>query len=303
MKIWLATLALLCLEITAFADQWPGGGAKEYWTKGKAEITRYKLTQSRYGELHEGDAVLIFVSEPFSRSKQVKLDDWEHAGNDAVEVLKLNFTKKFLTGVYPYSLMLSTFTPVDEGQFPRMLKSSMTGQEWCGHVFNQLNLRENHYDSVGYSYFESSGDTRDELPVVFLEDELWSRIRLTPDKLPTGEFEIIPGSFISRLVHVPLKQEKVKGSYREAVAADPGEAKLRRYTLEYLTGYDRLLNVYFENEFPYGIVAWDETYTDVGGKRLTTKAMRTKTLLLDYWSRHANSDREVRKQLDLPVDR
>src|SRR5205085_4020736 len=136
-------------------DHWPSEELRKYWTQGKAEITRYKLTQSRYGELHDGEAVLIFVTEPFSRSKQVKLDDWEHAGSDAVEVLKLNFVKKFVTGVYPYSLMLSTFTPVDAAQSPRVLKTSMSAQEWCGHVFGQLNLRGNHYDSAGFSYFES----------------------------------------------------------------------------------------------------------------------------------------------------
>src|SRR5215210_8830124 len=156
---------------------------RAYWNKGKGEITGYKLTQSRYGELHEGDAVLLFVTEPFSRSKQVKLDDWEHAGSDSVNVLKLNFSKKFLTGIYPYSLMLSTFTPIDSAESPRTLKTSMTGQEWCGHVFTQLNLHDDQYDCAGFSYFASEGDTRQQLPAVFLEDEVWSRIRLNPEKL------------------------------------------------------------------------------------------------------------------------
>src|SRR5438105_8601198 len=121
----LAGIAIaVCLHAEAAEDQWPSEQHRAYWTQGKAEITSYKLTQSRYGELHEGDAVLIFVSEPFSRSKQVKLDDWQSAGNDAVEVLKLNFTKKFVTGIYPYSLMFSVFTPADGS---RSLKTTMTG--------------------------------------------------------------------------------------------------------------------------------------------------------------------------------
>ena len=32
---------------------------KEYWYAGNAEITSYKLTQARYGELREGKAVLF----------------------------------------------------------------------------------------------------------------------------------------------------------------------------------------------------------------------------------------------------
>ena len=50
--------------------------------------------------------------------------------------MKLNFTKKFVTGIYPYSLMFSSFTPADAS---RTLKTTMTGQEWCGEVFSQLN--------------------------------------------------------------------------------------------------------------------------------------------------------------------
>ena len=34
----------------------------DYWYAGDAELTRYALQQVRYGEVHEGDAVLIFVT-------------------------------------------------------------------------------------------------------------------------------------------------------------------------------------------------------------------------------------------------
>ena len=47
---------------------------KEYWFAGKAEITSYKLEQARYGELRDGSAVLIYVTEPFLADKQVKAD-------------------------------------------------------------------------------------------------------------------------------------------------------------------------------------------------------------------------------------
>lgn len=42
----------------------------EYWFQGKAEISSYDLTQYRYGEAREGEAVMIFVTEDFrKRSK------------------------------------------------------------------------------------------------------------------------------------------------------------------------------------------------------------------------------------------
>src|SRR5947208_4024310 len=87
----------------------PAGGGfdaqkfKEYWYKGKAELDRYSLTQARYGQTHEGEAVLIFVTEPFLKDKQVK---YEHGvSKERLNVLKLNFTKRFFTGIYPYTLI------------------------------------------------------------------------------------------------------------------------------------------------------------------------------------------------------
>src|SRR5688500_3533552 len=74
---------------------------KDYWHAGKAEVSSYHLNQSRYGESRRGKAVLIFVTEDLSKKLQVKLDD--PSRRNKINVLKLNFTKKFITGIYPYS--------------------------------------------------------------------------------------------------------------------------------------------------------------------------------------------------------
>ena len=97
----------------------------DYWYNGTAELTRYKLEQGRYGELHEGDAVLIFVTEDFRSDTQVKYEGGDR--KNVAPILKLNFTKKFLTGVYPYSLMTSIFTPVDVND--KTIKVSTSVQE------------------------------------------------------------------------------------------------------------------------------------------------------------------------------
>jgi hypothetical protein len=86
--------------------------SKTYWFDGKAEVASYRLSQNRYTELHDGQAVLIFVSEDFSKSKQVKLDNPSKSGYDKVSVLKMNMTKTFLTGIYPYSIINSVIYPV-----------------------------------------------------------------------------------------------------------------------------------------------------------------------------------------------
>ena len=100
----------------------------EYWYSGKAELSSYELEQSRYGEIRKGEVVLVFVTEPFSIKKQVKLDAPQKAGKDNISVMKLNQVRKFTTGIYDYSIVSSTFTPVDLNQHPHTLKSNVSIQ-------------------------------------------------------------------------------------------------------------------------------------------------------------------------------
>ena len=67
-----------------------GGVFDQYWYQGRAEISSYTLTQARYGELRKGDAVLVFVTEPLSKSRQVKTDPTPSNKEDVVSVLKLS---------------------------------------------------------------------------------------------------------------------------------------------------------------------------------------------------------------------
>ena len=128
---------------------------RNYWNQGKAELTRYELKQARYGEIHSGESVLIFVTEPFLSDKQVKYESGDRS--KAVQVLKLNFTRKFYTGIYPYSLMTSIFTPTDIFKL-RTLKVTSSSQEWCGNTFLQLNFHNNQYTGQVRSYFQNEGD-------------------------------------------------------------------------------------------------------------------------------------------------
>jgi hypothetical protein len=94
---------------------------KDYWYSGKAEVSRYQLTQSRYGQSNEGEAVMVFVTEDFLPEKQVK----HEADPDMqdTKVLKLNKIKRFQTGMYDYSMMMSVFSPIHRQQYPHALKS------------------------------------------------------------------------------------------------------------------------------------------------------------------------------------
>src|SRR5690606_24963330 len=130
----------------------------------------------------KGKAVLIFVTEDLSKKLQVKLDN--PSGQNKINVLKLNFTKKFVTGIYPYSLMLSVFTPTNRKKEPASLKATMSSQEWCGQVYTQVNLRGNRYVVKSHSYFEQEADDQFSVRQALLEDELWNFIRLDHEHLP-----------------------------------------------------------------------------------------------------------------------
>jgi len=262
----------------------------EYWYAGKAEISSYKLDQARYGEMRKGDAVLIFVTEPFSKKKQVKLDYPSKAGDDKQTVMKLNFTKKFNTGIYPYSMMLSTFTPVDRYNYPNTVKTTMSSQEWCGQVYTQLNLDKNNYDIQSFSYFESEGDQEYSIDKVLLEDEIWNIIRLDYKSLPEGDITLLPGVFATRLKHDELKPTKAKAELQEG-------SENFGYNLEYENG--RTLKIDFQKVFPHKILGWEETYAGFEGEKLTTTGRLKETLFIDYWSKNGNKHEYLRDSLKL----
>lgn len=262
-----------------------------YWSKGQAEITSYTLEQARYGEIHPGQAVLIFVTEDLSQRRQVKLDRPEVAGDDRVRVLKLNLTKKFATGVYPYSMMASVFTPLD---LSGTLKMTASIQEWCGQVFAQLNRRDDGLKIELRSYFESEGDQNKVLPEMVIEDDLWTRLRLDPASLPTGIVEILPSMLYLRLAHRPIIPYAARATSKPA-----GADGIASYLLEY-PEFQRTLTIRYRTAFPYEIESWEETYPDGrGGPLLTTRALRKERLMLDYWNHNATVDAPLRKRLGI----
>ncbi len=267
---------------------------KAYWYAGKAELNSYELDQSRYGENHKGNAVLIFVTEDLSKHLQVKLDYPEKAMDDKINVLKLNYIKNFTTGIYPYSMMLSAFTPVKRDNNKNTLKLSMSSQEWCGHVYAQLNLKGRLYEGLGHSYFEQEADTEFKLPAVLLEDEIFNLIRLDPTNLPTGERIIIPGLFFSRVRHEALKP--VSASLN-LVRGDEHYT----YSIEY-KAEGRNLSINFDLEFPYQIKSWEENYTDGYGRIHNTQAVLSKSLYIDYWTKNKNEFSYLRDSLNLPLN-
>lgn len=291
------TAPTIAQESTALAFQ-PASGFNDYWYQGEAEITSYQLEQARYGEIHQGYASLVFVTEPFSKRKQVKLDYPGQNKGDEVPILKLNTTKKFNTGIYPYSMMSSVFEPVDLSQYPHALKLTASSQEWCGQTFLQLNNQSQSYEIDSKSYFESEGDEQLSLAKTWLEDELWTRLRINPEALPVGTLSMIPSAFYTRLRHTEFKAEEAIATLTDDTTT-PG---LKTYTLSY-PNQSRTLSIHFESSFPYAIEGWEETYPSGFGetKMLTTKATAINRIMSDYWARHNNVDLPLREELGLPL--
>ena len=257
---------------------------KDYWYNSEAEITSYKLEQARYGEIREGSAILVFVTEPFLSDEQVKAD---RNNSSNISVLKLNATKEFKTGVYPYSIMQSIFYPVANNQ--HALKISCSIQEWCGHVYTQLNNRDE-FEITSHSYFENEADENFNLSKSILENELWTQLRINPKSLPTGNIQIVPSFEFLRLRHVPLKSYNANAVLNETA-----------YTVSY-PDLDRGITINFKAQFPYEIESWEEKFISGFGdkaKKMSTKATRVKTIKSDYWNKNSNNDSFLRQTLGL----
>ncbi len=271
----------------------------DYWYQGEAEITSYELEQARYGAVRSGSAVTIFVTEDFSRKKQVKLDRPDSGGSDAVKVLKLNSMRKFNTGIYPYSTMTSVFTPVYRRQDPHTVKTTASIQEWCGQTFVQLNRQADGYRIRHFSYFESESDGEQIIEDVILEDEIWNLVRLSPRDLPQGNITVLPSMLHQRLSHDDWKPQKASGELGQVMGAD----SLVEYRLSYQE-MARTLTIHFSKDFPHEIQYWEERHVSGFGanaQEMVTRGTLRKRLMIDYWTRNRPGDETLREELGLPI--
>ena len=261
---------------------------KKYWYAGNAEITSYKLKQARYGEVREGTSVLIYVTEPFLPEVQVKAD---RSNKTNIPVLKLNATKKYLTGIYPYAIMSSTFYPVYDNQ--HAIKTSLSVQEWCGHVYSQLNNRAE-FEFTSHSYFEGEADQSFKLDKAILENEIWNKIRIDPSALPIGEINIIPSLEFFRTKHVAIKAFPATASLTTSNG-------ISTYTVDYGEDF-RKLTIDFTTAFPYTIESWKEEFKSGFGanaKMLASTGTKIKRLKTPYWRQNSNKFVALRDSLGL----
>ena len=258
---------------------------KAHWFDGYAEISSYSLNQSRYGEIREGSAVLIYVTEDFLAEEQVKAN---RKSKTTIPVLKSNRTKKFLTGIYPYSIMSSSFIGLRSPQ--KAIKNSASIQEWCGQSYLQMNLRGKQFELVSHSYFEGEADQQFSIAEHRTEDELWNLIRLRPQALPIGDIKLIPSLESSRLNHKTITVYDARATIEQ-----------KENTTIYKITYPQLkrsLAIEFNTAFPHTIEGWVEKSI---GKRdaFTSTSKRIHTERRQYWRENNNADTQYRAPFKL----
>ncbi|NNE26325.1 MAG: hypothetical protein HKN09_05740 [Saprospiraceae bacterium] len=263
----------------------------EIWYKGKAEISSFELKQNRYDGLHDGEMVMIFVTEDFLPDKQVKNDSY--TSDNSVPVIKNNRIRKFTTGVYDYSIYTSVFTDVSQQDEVNTYKVTMSSQDWCGQSCAQLN-NVGRYNKVSvFSYFEKEGDSVEKLKDVLLIDEVFNLIRLGESYLPVGTVEVMPPFLFSRLKHV---KEAVYSAEASLLKTDKGQAI---YTIV-IPKLDYTLEIEFNMNAQRDILSIKESYPSAfDGKLRTTVATRKNIQWLDYWNKNGVEDDSLRAQFNL----
>lgn len=256
---------------------------------GKAEVSTYQLEKARYNGVHPGEAVLVFVTEPFLVKEQVKSDNPDES--NAVSVLKMNRIDRFSTGIYDYSMFTSVFTPTNKfsPEFP--LKITMSSQDWCGQSYMQMNNNKG-FVYMLRSYFETEGDTTQQMNYSLTEDNLFNLARIDTAFLPVGEFDIIPSMSHLRLSHSPLKKYKGNGSL-----ANLENQVVYSYDIPELK---RGVRIFMNPAKHFQIVRWEETYPTVfdGELRKSVYTLQN-SQRLPYWELNETEDSHLRDSMGL----
>lgn len=274
------------LESKTNADDEPRNLSEEfktYWYDGKAELTSYDLEFYRYGEKRKGKAMLIFVTEDFLEDEQVKADS---KSESTISVMKLNSTKTFNTGIYPYSIMQSAFLPL-ENKAP-ILKLTSSIQEWCGQSYAQLNNRES-FEIKTHSYFEGEADASFNQPSTLTENEIWNRLRVDPNSIESGKQNILPDASYLQMNH---KEFKSYESVIKQTEKDFIETRIEFQTL------GRVISIYQDKTFPFTIEKWEEL--EIKDKdTLVSRATKLTRLKTKYWEQNSNKYLHLRDSLSL----
>jgi hypothetical protein len=279
---------------TSVADDF---GAR--WYDGHAEVNGYRWSGTRYGELRSGEAVAIFVTETMSAKDHLKVDREEEHDGETFTALKLNLVRDFQTGIYDYDTMTTVFVRVED---IAPVKLSFASTEWCGNVYEELDLRPTDVQVDVKSYFqgETSQGTLVNKQDGIVGDQLLVWLRgLRGPVLALGETRTLPyvaDAFERRLRHSAIGWGELTVTLRpeiERVEVPAGAYPAHVYELAASDG--RTGTVAIGVDSPHLLLSW-EWQRD--GEVLDA-AVLTGSERLKYWELQARADAAKRAELGL----
>jgi len=285
------------------------------WQDGRAELDGYRYTVTRYGQLRHGTAVMVFVTEPFSKAKHVKVDDPKKNPKDTFEALKLNFIRDFQTGIYDYNTMMSLYTRSRDFS---PVKIAFSCDEWCGQVYEEMNVEGPQINDRYASYFEDESATA-QLKLQqngLTEEELLIRLRdlrgawLKPGERRTVPF--LPSAFLRRLTHrrelgwEEATIERVRDV--QAVGTPAGTFETTPYLVRVKNGPGAVY--WIEQAYPHRVVRWQWSPSPTSAHSKTASVgwspaegldggELTGSARLKYWEIHRVGDETYLAQLGL----
>jgi len=281
---------------------------ESHWQDGRAELAGYRYHVTRYGQRREGRCAMITVTEPFSASKHVKVDDPAANPPDTFEALKLNLVRHFQTGIYDYNTIVSLFT---RSRDFAPVKVAFSCAEWCGQVYEEDIFGSQGISGFFRSYFENeSANIR--LPARgggVEEDDLFILLRgLRGDYLPPGgtrSVALFPSPFIRRLAHRPagwVAADIGRAPQPQRVVVPAGTFDAVLYTVRVEDG--RTGRFWIEVLYPHRILRW--AWTAVPGKgtgRMAGDGLDEGELIrsarLPYWRLNQPGDESYLREIGL----
>ena len=214
----------------------------DYWKKDKIEITTYELKE---------DSILVGEG-----SLTFSIDYVEGVNKtDSIQVLHSDFSGKIHKENYDYSAMTSTYSPLNQTLRPHATKVINSVQEPAINSFLELSQIPKSYEIESHNTFKEKTKKHFILERKNLEDELWAKIRMNPNDLPTGDIEIIPSFAYWQSVRKSPNIYEAKAVLKDYLGTEFTGKKLKIYSLEY-PDLKRNLSIVFEGDFPFEIVGW-----------------------------------------------
>lgn len=270
----------------------------KHWGDGRAELSGYRVKFPRYQEIREGRSTLVFVTETFTDAQRVKSDGGHR---DEYPVMKLNVVRDFQTGIYDYNVMTSSFHRLDgAGSVGLPVKVSMSMQEWCGHVFEQVIPGDDSVTWTSHSYFDGEADRVRDLghrAGGMYVDALPAVVRgiMGPVVEPGGAMTVPALSSLEwgRMLH----QTPAWGQLTLSADEDSTSVSVPAGTFDVNVVRSQLddgptTTWYVEVDWPHRLIRWVSTSGEeaelLGSERLP------------YWSQHANADEVLLEKLGHP---